>query len=1496
MPEQSTLAEFGFRLGLLGSAASLAFAAPLANGDFTEAAHTAPSRIGEYYQRGADPLRGFVTNGVDSFHLNPFGFETINGSAGAPSQTFMVDRTTGHYMPGAAQLGVTVNAQDRARWYADGGLEFAQPGTLLGVSNGPSFVQFTSARNGDIGGIIIQNTAGSGASSLILTGGSQAQVGFFNSGYAGFGPIESANQMFLYTQQPGGIAFLIDSGSAPIRFGNYVAEWVRFFNNGGIQVGGPYVAGPGAANISASSFFSYNNGSGSTPAFGWSDGYGMLRSGSNGLQFSTVGVIRMDIFGNGMVSVGFGDDSINGCFGAAELRVGAQTQRYLDVFQNGTGITVIATGNAVTTGLNLESVATTPVRITTNTVERLRIYGDGGVQIGGAYAVSPGAGSLHVTGKLTVDGLIDPTGLALTPVAANPGGALAASTLWSNTGDSNRLYFGATSLTIGGSIASGQVAVGSGANTISGSANLTFAGGVYTLNANAASPQSFAGMAGSFVTFSQANGVRARVVIDSYQNSVAGATSSLTFRSANGTAVAPTAITSGMTLASISLQGYGATGYQANGKDAILALASANWTDASQPYFITFSTVPVGTANTVTERMRIYETGGVHIGVTTNIFDPGSGKLALAGGELQFFATSNIMPVNNTIARISVANSGDVVIAPRTNGGLHNFRVVNGTSPTTLVGDVFIVSNFGSVRAGMTAVNGDISSTIENTSTGVAASASMKSINNGGFNAGLTIYGSGFTGSSSSGFALASTCGIGTDLSTAMLFRISTGGVFSFQSGAVETMRLFGDGGVQIGAAYGASPGVGILNTTVAVKSLNLFASSLNPTSVVVAGAAGQLTTSANLTWVGTTLTVTGKLTVTGLIDPTGLALTPVSVNPGGALAASTVWSNSTDSNKLYFGASAVTNGATIGGTATATHVPFGISANTLTSNSGFTFTAASQLLYVAGGMQIGAAGSPGQNVFKIVEDANNYIQLGMLTASAPFSPYGIVVVSNVQDTLNITSQNSSNTVSAVARMGVISASGSLILNAYPAASNVNIGADSAASSSALYSLGTLFIVTGTNTEHIRLSPASTEAMRVWGDGGVQVGGTFTASPGAGNLYVTGKLTVDGLIDPTGLALTPVAANPGGGLATSTLWVNTGDSNKLYFGATAAGGGGGIGGSIADGQIAFGAGTDITGETDFIWNPTNKQIDIFTNIDAGAGVSVSNDSVGESGTSGYLLSTMAGSFNMRLYGPGVPGTIYGGRNLAGLSRIESASTNMLIDAQSIIELVGQNYISFSLGDLTAPIVNVTTGGVTIGNGTSVSLSVSNLALNGGIIYANELGTLVNASSFAFNGQTAAITLDQSGDCGFSVVNQNQYASTTFALTTDTASVNISSFGSGGSGILYGITLAGISYISGGNDFLLTSGIIRVAISGTGTESHRFTGQGGFRCGGDMNVDPGPGVIDAVNGFVTESGAMTFGDPTADGSWRIRRDTDSGTLIVQKLNLGNWETQYTFPVI
>ena len=53
MSAQSLLGVKGFRSGLIGSAATLAFAFPLLDGALTAAANTAATRVGFYADRGA---------------------------------------------------------------------------------------------------------------------------------------------------------------------------------------------------------------------------------------------------------------------------------------------------------------------------------------------------------------------------------------------------------------------------------------------------------------------------------------------------------------------------------------------------------------------------------------------------------------------------------------------------------------------------------------------------------------------------------------------------------------------------------------------------------------------------------------------------------------------------------------------------------------------------------------------------------------------------------------------------------------------------------------------------------------------------------------------------------------------------------------------------------------------------------------------------------------------------------------------------------------------------------------------------------------------------------------------------------------------------------------------------------------------------------------------------------------------------------------------------
>lgn len=75
-------------------------------------------------------------------------------------------------------------------------------------------------------------------------------------------------------------------------------------------------------------------------------------------------------------------------------------------------------------------------------------------------------------------------------------------------------------------------------------------------------------------------------------------------------------------------------------------------------------------------------------------------------------------------------------------------------------------------------------------------------------------------------------------------------------------------------------------------------------------------------------------------------------------------------------------------------------------------------------------------------------------------------------------------------------------------------------------------------------------------------------------LTVNGKLTVSGLIDPTGMEFTAVGTNPGTDAA-KTIWVNANDSNKLYFGGSEVGGGGGGSGTVTSVAVSGSDGIEV---------------------------------------------------------------------------------------------------------------------------------------------------------------------------------------------------------------------------------------------------------------------------------------------------------------------------------
>ena len=90
----------------------------------------------------------------------------------------------------------------------------------------------------------------------------------------------------------------------------------------------------------------------------------------------------------------------------------------------------------------------------------------------------------------------------------------------------------------------------------------------------------------------------------------------LIFRSANGTAAAPSATQSDNELMWIGGRGYGTTGFTANTRVAVIGYASENWTDSATGSYLVFATTATG-GTSRTEKVRIQGDGKVGIGTTT---------------------------------------------------------------------------------------------------------------------------------------------------------------------------------------------------------------------------------------------------------------------------------------------------------------------------------------------------------------------------------------------------------------------------------------------------------------------------------------------------------------------------------------------------------------------------------------------------------------------------------------------------------------------------------------------------------------------------------------------------------------------------------------------------------------------------------------------------------------------------------------------------------------
>lgn len=202
---------------------------------------------------------------------------------------------------------------------------------------------------------------------------------------------------------------------------------------------------------------------------------------------------------------------------------------------------------------------------------------------------------------------------------------------------------GATGITLGSTpLVGGVNATVAGLTLSSGTlAGTTTVTGLTIINLNAATLP--VGPTGTLLQLGQANGVQTRLTLDSFATN-----GNISYRRAEGTASAPTALLLGSTIGAFGAFGYGATGYTTTSRAGISFTPAENWTDTAQGAFIAFSTTAVGAATPNTEKMRLSSTGGLALGIIT---DPGAGNLLVSGTVKTGVYTVATLPTAGIIGR-----------------------------------------------------------------------------------------------------------------------------------------------------------------------------------------------------------------------------------------------------------------------------------------------------------------------------------------------------------------------------------------------------------------------------------------------------------------------------------------------------------------------------------------------------------------------------------------------------------------------------------------------------------------------------------------------------------------------------------------------------------------------------------------------------------------------------------------------------------------------------
>jgi hypothetical protein len=242
------------------------------------------------------------------------------------------------------------------------------------------------------------------------------------------------------------------------------------------------------------------------------------------------------------------------------------------------------------------------------------------------------------------------------------------------------------------------------------------------------------------------------------------------------------------------------------------------------------------------------------------------------------------------------------------------------------------------------------------------------------------------------------------------------------------------------------------------------------------------------------------------------------------------------------------------------------------------------------------------------------------------------------------------------------------------------------------------------------------------------------------DLTINGKLTVTGLIDPTGLELVPQATNPGI-VAENTLWLNSADSNKLYIGTQAVGtSGGGGGGGFDPNAVSITGNQTIDGSKTFLqYTQFDGGLVSQTDANFNSDVQFSNGSVVfNNGGAVYFRSETAFSDQADVQFE-KPFTTYGTKTTPSVSGTFGSTSNLVWVNQDDNKLYYQNAIISSGGIGNWVVGSTTVDSTDIGTPTEVNIDA-------GLTTSHDISLqgygLVNTPTNMQNGQAINILMTQ----------------------------------------------------------------------------------------------------------------------------------------------------------